>query len=80
MDKSQIIGKLQEIFRDILDNEEIVLTETTSAKDIEEWDSLSNVQLVVGIEDEFGIRFTSAEIPSWKNVGDMVECISKKLQ
>ena len=80
MDKSQIIGKLQEIFRDILDNEEIVLTETTSAKDIEGWDSLSNVQLVVGIEDEFGIRFTSAEIPSWKNVGDMVECISKKLQ
>lgn len=80
MDKSQIIGKLQEIFRDILDNEEIVLTETTSAKDIEGWDSLSNVQLVVVIEDEFGIRFTSAEIPSWKNVGDMVECISKKLQ
>lgn len=80
MDKSQIIGKLQEIFRDILDNEEIVLTETTSAKDIEEWDSLSNVQLVVGIEDEFGIRFTSAEIPSWKNVGDMVDSLEKKLK
>ncbi len=80
MNKSQIIEKVQETFRDILDNEEIVLTETTSAKDIEEWDSLSNVQLVVGIENEFGIRFTSAEIPSWRNVGDMVECISKKLQ
>lgn len=79
MDKSQIIEKLQDIFRDILDNEGIVLTEATSAKDIEEWDSLSNVQLVVGIEDEFGIRFTSAEIPSWRNIGDMVDCILKKL-
>lgn len=75
----EITAKLQEIFRDVLDNDSIVLTDTTSAADIEEWDSLANVQLVVEIEGEFGIRFTSAEIPSWKNVGDMARCISQKL-
>lgn len=79
MDTPSIIAKLQEIFRDVLDNDEIVLTPATSASDIEEWDSLANVQLVVEIEGEFGIRFTSAEIPSWKNIGDMATCIASKL-
>lgn len=79
MDNDKILAKLQEIYRDVLDNDDIVLTEATTANDIEEWDSLANVQLVVEIEGEFGIRFTSAEIPSWKNVGDMVACIKGKL-
>ncbi|MDO4319839.1 MAG: acyl carrier protein [Bacteroidales bacterium] len=79
MDNDKILAKLQEIYRDVLDNEDIVLTTATTANDIEEWDSLANVQLVVEIEGEFGIRFTSAEIPSWKNVGDMIACIQGKL-
>lgn len=79
MDTPSIIAKLQEIFRDVLDNDEIVLTPATNASDIEEWDSLANVQLVVEIEGEFGIRFNSAEIPSWKNIGDMAACIASKL-
>lgn len=79
MEKKDMFFKLQEIFRGVLDNDEIVLTESTCANDIEEWDSLANVQLIVAIEREFGIRFTSLEIPSWKNVGDMVDCIQSKL-
>ncbi len=79
METKDLFLKLQEIFRDVLDNEEIVLTELTCANDIDEWDSLANVQLIVAIEREFGIRFTSLEIPSWKNVGDMVDCIQSKL-
>lgn len=79
METQEILTKLQEIFRDVLDNEQITLTLSSCANDIEEWDSLANVQLIVEIEREMGIRFTSSEIPTWKNVGDMVECIKNKL-
>jgi len=79
MEKSEILSQVTEIFRDVLDNEEIVLTDTTTANDIEEWDSLSHIQLIVAIEKDFKIKFTSAEILSWKNVGEMIDNISKKL-
>ncbi|MBR4676913.1 MAG: acyl carrier protein [Bacteroidales bacterium] len=79
MEKSEILSQVTEIFRDVLDNEEIVLADTTTANDIEEWDSLSHIQLIVAIEKDFKIKFTSAEILSWKNVGEMIDNISKKL-
>ncbi|MDE6098639.1 MAG: acyl carrier protein [Muribaculaceae bacterium] len=79
MDNNTIIAKLQEIFRDVLDNDDIILDRNTSAADIDEWDSLANVQLIIEIESEFGIRFTSAEIPSWQNIGDITDCIAKKI-
>lgn len=78
MDKKRIIGEVQEIFRDVLDNEEIVLANDTTADDIEEWDSLTHIQLIVAIEKHFQIRFTSREILSWQNVGEMIDCIASK--
>lgn len=78
MNKDQIIREVQEIFRDVLDNEEIVLTNETTADDIEEWDSLTHIQLIVSIEKHFQIRFTSREILSWQNVGEMIDCIASK--
>ena len=78
MDKKEIFSQLEEIFRDVLDNEDIVLTETTTADDIEEWDSLTHIQLIVAIEKAFHIRFTSKEILSWKNVGELADCIGSK--
>ena len=78
MNKKEILTKMQEVFQNILDNEDIELTFDTTAEDIEEWDSLSHVQLVVEIEKEFGVKFTSKEIMSWNKVGDMIDCISKK--
>lgn len=69
---------MQEIFRDVLDNEDIVLDMQTTADDIEEWDSLSHIQLIVAIEKEFKIKFTSREILSWNNVGEMIEAILHK--
>lgn len=78
MEKNEILAKLQEIFIDVLDNEDIVLTEDTVADDVEEWDSLANIQLVVAIQKEFGVKFTSSEISSWKNVGELVNCIASK--
>lgn len=78
MEKNQILEEVQEIFRDVLDNEDIVLANETTADDIEEWDSLTHIQLIVAIEKHFKVKFTSKEILSWKNVGEMIDCISTK--
>ena len=79
MTQEDILSKVQNIFRDVLDEENISLTSQTTANDIEEWDSLTHIQLVVAIENSFKIKFTSKEILSWKNVGEMVETIHAKL-
>ncbi len=78
MEKKEILEQVNEIFIDVLDNENIVLTDATTADDIEEWDSLAHIHLVVAIEKKFNVRFTSKEIQSWNNVGEMVNSISAK--
>lgn len=78
MNKDQILEEVQEIFREVLDNEEIVLNNATTADDVDEWDSLTHIQLIVAIEKHFNIRFTSREILSWQNVGEMIDCIANK--
>ena len=78
MERQEIFAKLTEIFQDVLDNDEIVVTADTKADDIEEWDSLTNIQLVVAIEKAFDIKFKSSEIMSWSNVGEMVDSICNK--
>lgn len=79
MDKSEILLKVQDIFRDVLDEDGIVLEESTTANDVEEWDSLTHIQLIVAIEKSFKIKFLSKEILSWKNVGEMVDSIASKV-
>lgn len=79
MERNTVLAEVQDIFRDVLDEEEIVLTDATSADDIEEWDSLSHIQLIVAIEKHFKIKFTSKEILSWKNVGELVDSTMSKL-
>ena len=80
MERQEIFEKLNEIFEDVLDLDETLnLTDTTSADDIEEWDSLSHIQLIVAIEKEFKLKFTSLEIMKWNNVGEMVDSMIQKL-
>ena len=78
MEKTEILTKVQDIFRDLLDNESIVLSSETTADDVDGWDSLVHIQLIVAIEKYFKIKFTSREILTWKNVGEMIDCISLK--
>ncbi len=79
MQKEELLLQIQDIFRDILDDEEIVLTETSTADNVEGWDSLTHIQLIVAIEKKFKIKFTSKEILSWKNVGELVDSLASKL-
>ena len=78
MVRSEILKTVQDIFRDILDDEEIVLEDSTTADDVEGWDSLTHIQLIVAIEKQFKIKFTSKEILSWRNVGEMLDSIAAK--
>lgn len=81
MEREEVFSKLNEIFEDVLDLDETPqLTDTTSANDIEEWDSLSHIQLIVAIEKAFKLKFTSQEILKWNNVGEMVDTITSRLQ
>ena len=80
MEREEIFNKLNEIFEDVLDLDETPeLTDATSANDIEEWDSLSHIQLIVAIEKAFKLKFTSQEILKWNNVGEMVDTIVARL-
>jgi len=80
MEREEVFSKLNEIFEDVLDLDETPqLTDTTSANDIEEWDSLSHIQLIVAIEKAFKLKFTSQEILKWNNVGEMVDTITSRL-
>lgn len=79
MDASQVLKEVNDIFIDVLDEDEIVLSRSTTADDIEEWDSLTYMQLVVAIEKHFKIKFTSSEIQNFKNVGEMCDSIFDKI-
>ena len=79
MDSSEILKQVTEIFKDVLDNDDIILARETTAHDIEDWDSLTHIELTIAIEKQFRLRFISAEIRNWKNVGEMCDTISKRL-
>ena len=70
---------LQEIFRDVFDDDELELTTETTANDIEDWDSFAQIQLVVAIEKHFNIHFQVDEVGSLKNVGEMIQLIDKRV-
>jgi len=71
--------KLQGIFRDVFDDDGIVLSDDMTSKDVEEWDSISHLSLIFSIEKEFGIKFTVDEITKTKNVGEFISIIQKKV-
>lgn len=78
MERKELINQLNEIFEEIIDEGPVFLFETSTSKDVDGWDSLTNIQLIVAIEKNFNIKFTSDEIISWKNIGEMIECILTK--
>lgn len=78
MTEQEIYRDLTSIFRDVFDDEGITIGETTTASDIEGWDSQAHITLVVATEVRFGIRFRTAELEQLRNVGDFVRLIEAK--
>jgi acyl carrier protein len=79
LDRSIILSKTSAILADILDVDELDLEETTVADDIEDWDSVNHVKLMIALEAEFKIRFESNEITAPGNVGELLDLIESKL-
>jgi acyl carrier protein len=79
MTKEEIYAQLDEVFQDVFDDEEIHVNAETTANDIEDWDSLEHINLVVAIEAKFGIKFNMNEVVSFKNVGEMVDVILQRV-
>ncbi len=78
MDKQEIIKRLNEVFRDVFDDDSIVISERTTADDIEDWDSIEHINLISAVEREFKIRFTMGEVSGMKDVGEMIDIISQR--
>ena len=77
MTRTEILAKLNEIFCDVFDDEDIVLTDATTSDDIEDWDSLEQINLLVAIEKQFSIKFSLADVPDLENVGAMVDLVER---
>lgn len=75
MEKEEIYERLNKVFRDIFDDESIVVNAETTSNDIEDWDSLEHINLIVAVESEFGMKFNMKEVTTMKNVGEMVDII-----
>lgn len=73
-----IYKRLNTVFRDFFDDDEIEVDEDTTADDIDDWDSLSHITLMSAVEEEFGLRFTMGEVSGMKNVGEMADIIAKR--
>ena len=76
MDK--IYERLNAVFRDFFDDDDIEVDEDTTADDIDDWDSLNHITLMSAVEEEFGVRFTMGEVSGMKNVGEMAEIIKAR--
>lgn len=79
MTREEAYSKLNEVFRDVFDDESIEVNDATTANDIEDWDSLEHINLVVAVEKCFGIKFNMGEVAKLKNVGEMTDLILSKL-
>lgn len=72
------LAQLQEVFRNVFDDDELVIALETTAQDIEAWDSVQHVTLMMEVEDAFKVRLSTSEMAYLKNVGDLVELIDRK--
>lgn len=79
MNREDMLEKINHIFREVFDDEALVITQLTCAADIEDWDSLAQITLVTSVEDLFGIQFLLEDVTAMKNVGDMMDVIEREL-
>lgn len=80
MTREAVFEKLNEVFRDVFEDDDITVDDSTTSADVDGWDSLEHINLINAIEQEFDIKFNMGQIVSMKNVGEMADIIISKLQ
>ena len=78
MNKEEVIRRLNEVFRDVFDDDSITVSEKTTSADIEDWDSIEHINLIGSVESEFGMKFRMREVSGMKNVGEMIDIICER--
>ncbi len=78
-DRKELQAKAESIFREVLDAPDLELTDELTAKDLENWDSLNHITLVMSIEESFEVRFSTREVMGWQNVGEMLDTLVSKV-
>lgn len=73
--REEVFERVTDIFRDVFDDDELVISDSTNSEDIEDWDSLEHIQLIIGMEKEFKVKFDIKTVNSLENVGQMVDLI-----
>ena len=79
MELEDIFEGLNEVFRDVFDDEDITVNASTTSEDIEDWDSLEHINLIVAVEKKFGMKFSMGEVTTMKNVGEMAQIIKSRI-
>lgn len=80
MSRQEIFDEVQKIFQTVFDDDELVITDSTNSEDIEDWDSLEHINLVVATEKKFNLKFDIKEVGTLKDVGEMIDLIERRLQ
>ena len=78
MSRDEIFTRLNEVFQDVFGDDDITVTDETTAADVEGWDSLRHITLLAAVEDEFDIEFSMGQTLKMKNVGEMVDYIEEE--
>lgn len=79
MSREEVYEALNEVFQDVFDDEDIRVNDATTAADIEDWDSLEHINLIVAVEKKFNIKFNMGEVNTFKNVGEMIDIILTRM-
>ena len=79
MTREEVMNAVTEIFRDVFDDEELVIGDETNSEDIEDWDSLEHITLIISMEKEFDMKFDIKEVNKLENVGQMIDLIMRKM-
>ena len=79
MNRAALYEKLTELFRDIFDDDSIIIGDETTAADVEGWDSLTNIRLILAVETAFSLRLSASQVSALAKLGDLVDVIEKKL-
>ncbi|MBO6137846.1 MAG: acyl carrier protein [Lachnospiraceae bacterium] len=80
MDRQEIMERINVIFRDVFDDDTLVIVDSTNAEDIEDWDSLEHINLIMAMEKDFDLKFNLKEVGELANVGEMADLIERKLK